>query len=326
MPLLNAHRRPHCVRLALLAALTVCLVFRPTVRGADDPPRHDPKPAGRIFVRANYYGTEPGVKPEGITALDPETGQAEITYPILSPGEPSPDGRYIVYSRLGGNRPKEEVGIWVYDTGGEQPARRIFDRPGEPSWTDHGKSLIIAATVKDNRWEAWRVNSDGTGRVKLPIPDGLLVLDASPDGSWLAARDDRVDSKHRGRLTLIRPDGTGARHLTEGSAGKDVFSSFRFSPDGREIAYAEIRTVDGVRTSQLFLVDLDGKNRRELPVALERGFTAMPAWSPDGSRLALGLAAHQASAIAVVDRDGKNFRKLPLPPWPWFFTLCGWTR
>jgi Tol biopolymer transport system component len=154
----------------------------------------------------------------------------------------------------------------------------------------------------------------------------MLVLDASPDGSWLAARDVGPDSKHWGRLTLVRPDGTGAHHLTEGSASKDLFTIFRFSPDGREIAYVEVRTVDGVRTSRLFLVDLEGKDRRELPVALERGATAVPAWSPDGSRLALGLAGDQTSAIAVVDRDGKNFRKLPLPPWPWFFTLCGWSR
>ena len=111
--------------------------------------------------------------------------------------------------------------------------------------------------LKDDRWETWRVNADGTGRVKLPIPDSLLVLDASPDGAWLAARD-VGDAKHWARLTLIHPDGTGTRHLTEGSARKDVFPIFRFSPDGREIAYVEVRTVDGVRTSRLFLVDIDG--------------------------------------------------------------------
>ena len=196
---------------------------------------------------------------------------------------------------------------------------------GEPSWTDHGKSVVIAVNPKDDRWETWPVNADGTGLARLPIPDGLLVLDASPDGAWLAARD-VGDPKHWARLTLIHPDGTGTRHLTEGSAGKDVFPIFRFSPDGREIAHVEVRTVDGVRTSRLFLVDIDGNHRRELPVALRRGATATPAWSPDGSRLALGLTGPQTSAIAVVNRDGKDFRMLPLPPWPWFFTLCGWSR
>ena len=322
MPISIAHRRSRFTR---LVAIVGCLVFGPTARGAGDPPQADPKPAGRIFVRALYNGAEPGVKPEGIVALDPDTGQVEITYPVLSPGEPSPDGRFIASSRLGGNRPGEEAGIWVHDTGGGQPPRRIFDRPGEPSWTDRGQSVIVAVNVRDDLWETWRVDRDGAGRTKLPIPDGLLVLDASPDGSWLAARE-VGDAKHWGRLTLIRPDGTGTRHLTEGSAAKDLFTIFRFSPDGREIAHVEVKTVDGIRTSRLFVVDIDGNNRREVPVALGRGATAVPAWSPDGSRLALGMVGPQSSAIAVVDRDGKNVRRLPLPPWPWFFTLCGWSR
>lgn len=170
------------------------------------------------------------------------------------------------------------------------------------------------------------VARDGTGRVKLPIPDSMLVLDASPDGTWLAARTVGGAPEHRGRLSLIHRDGTGVHHLTEGSANNDVFTVFRFSPDGREIAYVEVRVVNGVRMSRLYLADLDGKDRRELPVGFDRGVTAVPAWSPDGSRLALGLVAPQMSAIAVVNRDGKNYRKLPLPTWPWFVTLCGWSR
>ncbi len=310
--------------LALIAGLAL-LQAQPPAWG-DDPPPEGGKPSGRIIVRAIYCGTEPGVKPEGIIGLDPGTGQAEITYPVTSPGEASPDGRFIAYGLPGGNRPKEQVGVWVYDLGGEGPGRRVFDREGEPSWTDRGNSLVIAVEVRPNTWETWRVARDGGGRVRLPIPENLLVVDASPDGSWLAARDVGADSKHWGALILIRPDGTGSRYLTEGSADKDVFSIFRISPDGREVACAEVRTVAGVRTSRLFLMDLDGKNRRELPLPLERGFTAVPVWSPDGARLALGLVAPQTSAIAVVDRDGRNCRRLPLPPWPYFFTLCGWSR
>jgi Tol biopolymer transport system component len=313
------HPIPPRARFARCAALIAALVILPAVRPSrgDDPPPEGRKPAGLIFVRALYCGTEPGEHPEGLMALDPDTGQAEVTYPVTSPGDVSPDGRFVAYASQGG--------IWLYDTGGDRPVRRIFDRDGEPSWTDHGKSLVIAVETRPDTWETWRVDRGG-GWVKLPIPDNLLVIDATPDGSWLAARDVGADSKHWGALILIRPDGTGARHLTEGSAARDLFSIFRFSPDGREIADVEVRTVSGVRTSRLFLVDLDGKNRRELPVALERGFTVVPAWSPDGSRLALGLVAPQTSAIAVVDRDGRNFRKLPLPPWPYFFTLCGWSR
>lgn len=329
MPFYLADHRSRPGRLAGLWALAACLALSstlPVARGGDDPPRGGEKPAGRIFVQALYFGNHPEGKLQGIITLDPDTGQVDVTHPLLTLGDPSPDGRFVVYSKESVDRPKDETGIWLYDTTGAAQARRIFDRPGETSWTNGGKSVVIAVNVKGDRWETWRVNRDGTGRNRLPIPDSMLVLDASPDGNWLAARTVGGDPEHWGRLTLIHPDGTGARHLTEGSAGKDRFSIFRFSPDSREIACAEFTVVDNVRVPRLFIVDIEGKSRRELPVTLERGQTVVPAWSPDGSRLALGLVSPQMSAVAVIDRDGKNFRKLPLAPWPWFFTLCGWSR
>ena len=267
MPFSIARRRSHHVRLARLAAVAACLTLSSTVRGADDPPRADPE-SRRADLRAGVYaGAEPGVKPEGITALNPDTGQAESTYPILSPGEPSPDGRRLVYSRWGNTVPKAETGIWVYDADGEGSARRIFDRPGEPSWTDHGKAVVIAVNTIEDLWETWprQRRRDRTRPAAHPRrPAGARRLPRR----LLAGGAGRRRPQALGGLTLIHPDGTGRRHLTEGAAWKEVFPIFRFSPDSREIAYVEVRTVDGVRTSRLFLVDIDGNHRRELPVAL----------------------------------------------------------
>ena len=72
-------------------------------------------------------------------------------------------------------------------------------------------------------FETWRVNADGTGRTRLPIPEADLVLDCSRDGTWLATRTIGGEPAHKGRLTLVHPDGTGARYLTEGSANDDLF-------------------------------------------------------------------------------------------------------
>ena len=292
--------------------LAACLAVSSAVRGADDPPRQDPKPAGRIFVRSLYAGDQPDGKPQGIIALDPDTGQVDVTYPLLTPGDPSPDGRFVAYSREGGDRPKDETGIWLYDTGGEATAAADL-RPTGRDLVDRRGQIRRRRGERKGRSVGDLAGRTGTARapVKLPIPDDMLVLDASPDGTWLAARTVGGDPEHRGRLSLIHPDGTGIRHLTEGSANDDVFSVFRFSPDGREIAYVEVRVVNGVRMSRLYLADLDGKNRRELPVRFDRGVTAAPAWSPDGSRLALGLVR----APDVGDRRGRPRRQeLPQAP------------
>ena len=173
------------------------------------------------------------------------------------------------------------------------------------TWTDPGP----------NRFETWRVNADGSGRTRLPIPEGDLVLDASRDGTWLATRTMGGDPRHRGRLTLVHPDGTGARYLTEGSAKDDRFSIFKIAPDGRSVAYAEITTVDKVRHAELFIVDIDGRHRRRIPTHFEPGTTVNVCWSPDGSRLALNIidGENKQGSIVLVDLDGPNY---PLPQAP----------
>src|SRR5262249_23061427 len=140
-----------------------------------------------------------------------------------------------------------------------------------------------------NQFETWRVNVDGSGRTRLPIPEGDLVLDASHDGNWLATRTLAGDPRHRGRLTLVHPDGTGARYLTEGSAKGDRFSIFKIAPDSRRVAYAEMTTVEKVQHAELFIVDIDGQHRRRIPTDFEPGTTVTICWSPEGSRLALNL-------------------------------------
>ena len=172
------------------------------------------------------------------------------------------------------------------------------------------------------------MNADGTGPVKLPIPETGLVLDCSRDGRWPATRTMSGEAAHNGQLTLVHPDGTEARNLTEGSAKDDQFSIFRISPDGQNIAYVEIKTENEVPHSRLFVIGIDGKNRREIPTRFDPGTMAGVCWSPDGSRLALNPidTRTKEGSIALIDLDGSNFRNLPLPPGRWNIHVCDWSK
>jgi thiol-disulfide isomerase/thioredoxin len=176
------------------------------------------------------------------------------------------------------------------------------------------------------KFETWRVNADGTDSTRLPIPDTDLILDCSGDGTWLATRTVSGEPRHRGRLTLVHADGTGAHQLTEGSANDDLFSIFKISPDGQRVAYVEINSVNDVRHSRLFVVDVDGKNRREIPIAFELGATATVWWSPDGSRMALNMMNDKTKegAIALVNVNGSKYRTISLPPGRWNLHVCDW--
>jgi hypothetical protein len=177
--------------------------------------------------------------------------------------------------------------------------------------------------------ETWHVNADGTGRVKLPIPETDFVLDCSRDGTWLVTRTNRGKLADPGRLTLVHSDGTGARNLSEGPENDVQFSLvpiLKFSPDGRSVAYFGIKTVNDILHFQLFVVDIEGKHRREIPLTFADEESVTICWSPDGSRLALNSidGRTKEGSIALVDLDGSNFRKLPLPPGRWNVDLCDW--
>ncbi len=261
-------------------------------------------------------------------AIDPVTAEWRTVAKNLPPGRVSPDGRYIVFSQVRRNHDADEPGIWVYDTTGEAPPRRIFEVNGEPHWSNHGKAVIIGVPIgpRYEEFENWRVNADGTERTRLPIPRSDLVLDCSTDGEWLAARAIGGEPAQRGRMTLSHQDGTAQRILTEGSAQEDVFTIFKIAPDSRRVAYTEVRTKKDVRSCRLFIVDIDGRNRRELPVQFEPDTTVGVHWSPDGTRLALNLldGRTKEGAVAVIDVDGRNYRTLPLPAGRWNLHVCDW--
>jgi RNA polymerase sigma factor (sigma-70 family) len=306
-----------------------------TAERNDDPSRTGKESAGELVVRAADLSRQGGEEPFiGIVAIDPQTAKWRTIYTGLAigGGPVSPDGRYLVSAILGRNLDPQEAGIWVYDLTGQTPPRQIFDQRGEPNWTNNGQAVIIAVPLGQGwgKFETWRVNADGSGRVKLPILETEAVLDCSRDGTWLATRTVGGEATHRGRLTLVHPDGTGARYLTEGSIDdlSFSFSLFKISPDGRSVAYVENKAVNGLHQSRLFVLDIEGKRRREVPIPIAPGTMPRVCWSPDGSRLALTFVDYQTTegSIELVNLDGSALSKVPLPPGRWNLDVCDWKR
>ncbi len=287
--------------------------------------------AGELIVRAADMSGSTERRDDafmGMVAIDPETGKWRTIYKGLSFGSISPDGRYLVYPKGGANLASSQIGIWVHDLTGQTQERRIFLRFGYPLWSHNGQKVVISVPVdmQPEKFETWRVNLDGTDRTRLPVPETELVLDCSRDGNWLAARNQGKNPIDRGRLTLIHPDGTGTRRLTEGSPKNDVLPTIQISPDGQRVAYADHKIEGNVCKARLYVVDTDGQQRREIPVKFADDILVVMHWSPDGMRLALGLMNRRIreTSLAVVNLDGSNYRDLSLPPGSWNVLLDGW--
>lgn len=309
----------NCAFAALSMAGLGVILLAPRTEGVDDL-----KPSGGkllIAVGDSLPGVPLGDQFHGLVLLDPENGERKpIGTPDLEGGRLSPDARFFAGIDGGGH-----VGIWIGDLTGKTPRKRIFDRSGNVMWSGDGKQIVISARIGRGKHETYRVNSDGSGLTKLPIPETELVTDWSRDGIWLASWNP-VRTTREIHILLTHPDGTAAHEIVneEGAGG-----NFRISQDGREVVFA-ISQGRGRKTDPFRLGRQRRWNRSEkAPVQNRRRADLMPHWSPEGSRLALGLRWNgrppigNSDRIMIINRDGKDARTLSLPPM-WRLTLDDW--
>jgi Tol biopolymer transport system component len=220
----------------------------------------------------------------------------------------SPDGKLLAASNAYGVVTLRRDGSGL---------ERVIEHASSPSWSPDGEQLVVTVdTCGDdehcppdlsNPHELYVVNADGTDPRRLtthPGYDGDPQW--SPDGDWIAFTGDDG-------LYLIRPDGTDRKRLLPG----DVPYARGWSPDGRQLLFEDIHADPAVGI-EIAILDVETGEMRNLPD--ERGHDLLPAWSPDGERIAFlatadcrrtgECTAHEPWEVWVMDADGKNARPI----------------
>ena len=122
----------------------------------------------------------------------------------------------------------------------------------------------------------WTINPDGSGARNVVAPGFFPAW--SPDHSAIAYAD--ADGAGGGLHVVTASGDTG---LTTGVADD---SAPVWSPDGKKIAFGRIDDTQPVEKSEIWIVDRDGKNLRQLThLTCPNGFNRDPSWSPDGKTI-----------------------------------------
>jgi Tol biopolymer transport system component len=170
------------------------------------------------------------------------------------------------------------------------------------------RSLIAFTSVESDQPFVFVVKPDGTGLTKLAAGSAPVW---SPDKrKLLFQRDDN--------LYVMNADGSGQMQLAEVRSddpeeGSGI-DSYRWSPDGRTVAFASWACDAGhcIQFGGLSVVRADGSGE----IALT-GFAWAPSWSPDGRRIAYmwDIPGQAESKIRVINADGSGDTELQNTSW-----------
>lgn len=180
----------------------------------------------------------------------------------------SPDGRRMAFARaLDGN-----TEIYIGEDDGSNARRLTFGSAIDtnPAWSPNGNEIAFTSS-RTGRPDIWVMDPEGTNLQRLSTegtyndgaawsPDGTKIAYASRrGGTFQIAVTDRVTLE-----TVL---------LTSGAGNKETPT---FSPDGRRIAYALSLGGPRGKETQIWVMDADGRNPRQLT---EEGNNFYPAWS-----------------------------------------------
>jgi len=222
-----------------------------------------------------------------------------------------------------------------------------------PAWSPDGTRIAFGSRGDP---ELWLMNADGTGQQRIGIG---FAPRWSPDGSRIAFNGDPIDL---GTLVVVNADGTGAA-LLSATGGQ----SASWSPNGSRIAFERYKPGSGGALGELAVIRADGSDLRSLGDAVDPDWSPdgrwiaasawsssalllvdpdtgersilvrppegpqVPAWSPDGSRIAFVSSRNLYVATVADGRWVQLTTGLPVfpgrPAWspggPWLAFTVG---
>jgi Tol biopolymer transport system component len=208
----------------------------------------------------------------------------------------SPDGRRVAFVD------SSEGGIWILAVDGAQKYRLTFRSGGyaTPVWSPKGDKVAFRHEAGDVKEVVVKsADSIGSEEVVWTSPTIGSIEDWSPDGAYLVVRTFESPAASLWLLPTVagqKPQGFRTNKL--------AYSSARFSPDGRWLAYTSYESSEWIKR-QLYVASV---NRESEPIAL--GDATAPRWRRDGKELFYLSSDGKLTALKIVPSGG-GFQAAP---------------
>lgn len=242
----------------------------------------------------------------------------------------SPDGSRLAFTRDDNNQSDHALYLMDLDGSNLQRLTTSSVALGEPSWSPDGSKIAFVRGY--DMTYGGEANSTSCGQ-EIYVIDLVMGLEMnlthgeggtdptwSPDGTQIAFSSARNDSYD---IYKMAADGSMVKRLTDAEWAE---AEPAWSPDGTKIAFTShliqaggilcgfMPTVrpgsGGINTeerSSIYVMNADGTEQTRL-AATVGGFE--PAWSPDGTSLALIINGKGGWQVYAIDVEGTDLTKL----------------
>lgn len=263
--------------------------------------------------RIAFWGfTKEGAHADIFTISENGTGRVAVTNDSALDWNPvwSPNGDYLYFcSDRGGSMNVWRVAI-------DEKSGKVLDEPGAVtsagaaeaqhlSLSQDGHQIAYVARVETTNILKIGFDKSKAATVGEPFwvtqgSKNVAFPDASPDGEWIAFNS---RGKHT-HISMIHPDGTGIRELTEGP-----FRDWgpHWTPDGKSIAFCSNRS----GKFEIWRIDPDGSGLQQLTRYPGAHY---PVWAPDGKRMSYSY--HSPNGNSIFQPSSPSIKPIPLPSLP----------